>query len=101
MASKPRRDALSDLIAERPHRIVGAVHVAAGHRQALVSQEIAHKEGVGAGLPGVGPNCVPQIMQAHVIKLGGGSDLLPSILDSGLRERPFCIGGREYPWRFL
>jgi hypothetical protein len=37
---------LADLVAQCPHRIGGAVHVEAGHRQIAVTEEIAHKKGV-------------------------------------------------------
>jgi hypothetical protein len=35
-AGRPRRDPLADLVAERAHRIIGTVHLAADHHQVLM-----------------------------------------------------------------
>ena len=34
-----------------------------------MAQEIAHKEGIGSGLPGIGADCVAQVVHPHVLDL--------------------------------
>jgi len=79
---------LAHLTAQCAHRLVGAVHVSAGHRQILMPEQVAHEKGIRAKLRGIGANGVAQIVQPHVLKLRGGPQLCPRRLDSGFRQWP-------------
>jgi len=90
-AGKPRGNALARLVAQRAHRIVGAVHVASRHGQVLVPQQVAHEKGIGAALSGIGADVWRRIVQPNVVKSGSGSDFVPCRLDPGFGERMLSV----------
>ena len=72
-----RTDPGADSIGQRAQRVDVAANIPAGHRQRLVTEYVADKEGIGAGRAGVGADRVTQIMDAHALEPGGGTNAAP------------------------
>lgn len=84
-------DATLNVITELSHGIRVTFNVPARHGQCLVAELVTHHEGVGAGLAGICPHSVPEVMQAGVLQSSTGSDATPGAVQGAVGERTIWL----------
>ena len=74
-----RSDPSGYLVSCRTQGTRVSFHAAPGHRQRLVSQKVPDHEGVEPGLAAAGSDCVPEIVQPRVRKLGARTNTVSGV----------------------